>query len=218
MAPSIPLPWSSWKRERSANESDDRELFEGRYDHVRSWSYSGQSFAILGILRTTTIQINTTWRSEVILIKCNFLSKKFSKYIVLANVSLHRDLPLCSPHFDHADEMVDLNFRPIVSRRTSRNRVESLPGSFERFGMISQENISSIFRNCKIFICQSESWRSSIVSLAAKIRRPDRDCCANDDARRRGITALTGRNSRRTISVSVHWVSTLPSPVAACSL
>lgn len=37
------------------------------------------------ILRATTTQVNNaTWRLEVILIKCNFLSKKFSKYIVLA--------------------------------------------------------------------------------------------------------------------------------------
>lgn len=213
MAPSIPLPWSSWKRERSANESDDRELFEGRYDHVRSWSYPGQSFAILRILRATTTQINTTWRSKVILIKCNFSWVK--NYLSILSSRMFRCIAIFrSPHFDHVDEMIDLNFRPIVSTNIEESRGVCLNRSSDLEWF--RRRISP--RNCKIFICRSESWRSSIVSLAAKIRRPDRDCCANDDARKRGITASTGRNSRRTISVSVHWASILPSPVAACSL
>lgn len=142
-----------------------------------------------------------------------FLSKKLSKYIVLANVSLHRNLSFRSPHFNHVDKMIDLNF-PIVSTNIEKSRGVCLDHSSDLEWF--RRRISP--RNCKIFICRSESWRSSIVSLAAKIRRPDRDCCANDDARKRGITASTGRNSRRTISVSVHWVSILPSLVAACSL
>lgn len=38
------------------------------------------------------------------LIKCDFLSTKFPKHIVLAKVSLHRDLPLYFPHFDLVDK------------------------------------------------------------------------------------------------------------------
>lgn len=66
------------------------------------------------------------------------------------------------------------------------------------------------------FIWRNGSWRSSIVSLAAKTRSrardPGRGC-----GRRCGITASTGRNSQRTTSVSVRSASIPPSRAAACS-
>lgn len=58
MAPSIPLPWSSWKRERSANENDDREPIRRS---IRSRSFmilSGPIFRNTMKYLTTTTQVN----------------------------------------------------------------------------------------------------------------------------------------------------------------
>jgi hypothetical protein len=147
-------------------------------------------------------------------------STKFSKYIVLANVSLHRSIFRFILHTSSSPMRGRWTFRPFDGR-SSMSNVEELesvrPSGLQRSS--AGNRLCDFRRNSPRFICRSGSWRSSTVSLAAKTRRArdrDRDC-ANDGVRRRGITASMRRNSRRTISVSGHWTSIPPSPVAACS-
>lgn len=150
----------------------------------------------------------------IYLYKCSVSSeyiKKFSKYIVLANVFFVATRLSSAFVVLRISVLQPMEGSMIFVTPSSRNIEESrgirlgASGRSHESRRAGPPSGDADMNPPTRFICRSGSWRSSTVCPAARIRRagtdPGRDC-ANDDARRRGITASMDRNSRRTTSVS----------------